>query len=1714
MSVTAGNDLEAARKAGFFDLLAEWREAPSVGTEDLLAAVLPLMRQVLKLHEAGKVAPLDDIGMLHVDHGHLWFRDAEARDPRRNPAVLKSAGNGGALDVVGALDVTRDDVEGLTVRDHALTETEGPGWDRGYGTWEHNAGHHDPLTDILSLGLVVGSLATRLDLREEKDRETFVHNRANLTALNDRIHPVVARAVERMTALKREDRAPDLAALITAMENHRRVGSDFEAALATTAGFGLEEAGNPRSATFRRLRARLYDMTRRNRLLYHRPVAGELNLTEASVPLVLNVDAVREDQIFTARAKPMDRLVAGKEVVLGEYIRFEEMAFAPSVLTRLRADANRDRREFGTSSLRLVPVFLRWRDLKQAPGEQISSPLLMLRVELTRRKAVKDAFTLKVLDTKADVNPALAFLLDTLYDIRLPATVDLAEKGALDNLHASLVEQIARSEPAVSLEKIEKPRLRLLHQRVRRRLDNFNRRRAAQGKSAKKRGDLTYSYARRGYDPLGVKLFREYVLLPDPPSRESFEAPAPRLYNMVDAQSPEADGGPKVRETTSTAYAYKRDGESPYHWAFDLCAVTLANFNYRKMSLVRDYDELIGGAMGDHGVFETFFGDAPRPIATVPALPPVDRRYLVVPADPTQEQAVFRSRRGESYVIQGPPGTGKSQTITNLIADFIGEGKRVLFVCEKRAALDVVFNRLRGAGLDRLTALIHDSQDNKREFIQELERIYEDWIAPGDGASARIEADRRAALDTIAKSVEQLSALEGAMGATPAGAEERLADVLRQSVACIDARPDLDAATRERLPGLADWRRWRDAVTTAERALRSRTGTGLLSASVERLIAPGLWDDDELVGKVSAAVARIEPQLAPLADLAPKLRGDAPSLATLFAQCTLARRLAPAVEAGRAGVFDPASPEAADLRAGLRAVADAGDALARKQERTAVWRDKLSPEETQAALSVARAKEGSFFAFLSGDWRRVKRLVRERTATEDMAVEPSVTGLLEALAAEHEAAAAVEDARRRTARDFGYDDLDTLTALTDERDRRAPVEGRTALPLLLAAAAGETDGITDLARAAPLAEALRESLSGTFEGTDTLPLAEAPQTFASLASAGDRLRALQPALRPLVPAPERLWDALRALPLETDALEAAILYETVAGALDALPGLSLIDGAALTEIRTRIGGANRKLLDLNAELLVERARARFEAHVQLSNTPERDTPRERREERAAILKARRMLEHEFKKKQRHRSPRELLAGEAGALLPDLKPIWLMSPLSVADVLPLAPDLFDVVIFDEASQIPVEDAIPTLYRAPQVIVVGDEKQLPPTSFFASAVADEDFDGQEENLDFELNGDSFLGQSAEKLPATMLGWHYRSRSEALIGFCNEAFYGGRLLTIPSVRRLRGWDPIEARDPAEGESRAADVLDRPVSFHYLPDAIYEDRRNRDEATYIAHLVRGLLRAGTGRTIGIVAFSEAQQGRIESALDRLAGEDSAFSDLLEAERDRTEEDEYVGLFVKNLENVQGDERDIVILSVCYGPDPKGRMRMNFGPINKAGGEKRLNVIFSRAREHMAVVSSIRAERITNDYNQGAATLKAYLSYAEALSRGDEDQTDRALNAVAHRGRAGAAGAEDAVREGLAAALRAEGVEVRENLGMSGFKLDLALRHADDPDFRLAVMLDDRAGPTLGGLRERLVERSNILEAFGWQVATVAIKDWWRDPEAVTAALMERMGG
>jgi very-short-patch-repair endonuclease len=453
-----------------------------------------------------------------------------------------------------------------------------------------------------------------------------------------------------------------------------------------------------------------------------------------------------------------------------------------------------------------------------------------------------------------------------------------------------------------------------------------------------------------------------------------------------------------------------------------------------------------------------------------------------------------------------------------------------------------------------------------------------------------------------------------------------------------------------------------------------------------------------------------------------------------------------------------------------------------------------------------------------------------------------------------------------------------------------------------------------------------------------------------------------------------------------------------------------------------------------------------------------------------------LLRREIAKKTRHIPVRRLLASMP-TLLPRLKPCVLMSPLSVAQYLEPSHENFDIVIFDEASQIPVWDAIGAIARGKQLIVVGDPKQLPPTNFFNSSDSDEDDLTPEEHKDLESILDELMTNGVRH---KRLQWHYRSRHEGLIAFSNRQYYENDLMTFPSAETALGG----------------------VRFRHLPDARYDkgkSRTNRGEAiALVDHLVACLRDPQQSRhSYGVVTFSQAQQKLVEDLLDQKRREypeiEIHFGDEPPIEGEP--------LIVKNLESVQGDERDVILFSICYGPDETGRVSMNFGPLNRDGGERRLNVAITRAKHEVLVFSGLRSEQIdlTRTRSRGVRDLKYFLDYA-----------DRGPKALAAATAASAnADAESEFERLVAAKIKEAGYEVHHQVGCSGYRVDLGIVDPRAPGrYLLGVECDGATYHRAATARDRDKLRQSILEGLGWRLHRIWSTDWWHDAEGELAKL------
>ncbi|HEY2249553.1 MAG TPA: AAA domain-containing protein [Planctomycetaceae bacterium] len=1712
-------------------------ESGGFTTEDALASFLPLLRQVVHAHQHGLVAPLEGLGQLHVEGTQIWFAEAGLVKPRTNAArvaqLLKSRSRG--VEIVGEARVTDEVHEGdETITNLAVgergREIERPVYLPGYVSWEHEIGHHDPLTDVFSLGMIIASLGCELDFRHRDDLAAFVEQRNNLFALNARLHPVLARAIANMTQLDRHKRPQDLAAVLSNLENYRDQSVDLDLELARS---GIFEQADPKSRQemiLTTLQQRLFEISRRNRLLHFRTTMQTVNLTLASVPLAFAAESIRAEEILTWNRDFQSRLAEGEAIALNRHLRFEEAVYLPGALDRIIGEARREKAEFGSDQLRLVACFLRWSNLKVKPHERFDSPLVLVPVRLTKKKGVRDSWLLEATGNEAEINPVLRHYLKQLYDLDLPERLDLTS-STLDELHAFLAAKIRASEPAVEVEKVERPRIKIMHALARRRLDQYWRRVRISGRGVRSLGDIDYSYEPENFHPLGLLLFQARVKAPttdlativeDQPRARSFAIPP-----APPAVEPGIEAEPSVEKKKKLYALIEDEGNNPYHWEFDLCSVTLGSFRYRKLSLVRDYQALLENRL-QSPVCEAIFSREPRPVDLQQCEAPqsanisLPERYDVVSCDPTQGSAITRARGGESYIIQGPPGTGKSQTITNLIADFLGQGKRVLFVCEKRAAIDVVYHRLHSTGLSRLCCLIHDSQLDKREFILDLKQTYDELLEEGPSKKNNPHELRKRVLGEIDRELAPLQRFHDSLCAVPAAAGIPVHRLLKQSTSLRPYHVTLSLADAERVPNYALWQAHADHISSFAEALRQIQPDGVFINHQLRLCSVNLVQEERPVERVTGALTqaadllgRIEQMLA---SCGPAAKAD--TIAAASAVRDYVDRVAALARNNVLTLLEASSGETKRLTAVLKKRRAAIKRLDEARQRAAGWKQPLSPADATVALAQAVEFDKSWLKVLSPSWWRLRSVLYSSYDFASHAVKPSWVLVIGWLYEQYEAQAAVDKIESEAREEFGFEG--PLGEFVEELgDLRSSVETWPAVVqelhrhCLTLSDAGPLIG--SLAGLNGALEQLAAALAGVLETYEQRPFAELKRDFDTIKSSLHRLPDFLFCLAALARLPPEFARALRTLPLDLAQLEAASAERTLEQVFRAEPDLDRFDGRVRQQHVERLNQAIGRWREANSGVVVESVRARFHEHVRIASLPAGQLRTDEKEFKKQYQRGRRELEHEFGKTTRYRSIRDLASDETGMVIRDLKPVWLMSPLSVSDTLPLDTGQFDVVIFDEASQITLEEAIPTVFRGVQTIVVGDKMQLPPTNFFSAKHSeDEDTLQYEEEpgqiVEYDLSSDSLLEHASRNLSSTMLGWHYRSRSESLISFSNAAFYKGRLLTVPEESLARAdRAPIVAAAPDAGKANIDRLLDRPVSFHFLENGIYRGRKNSSEAEYIAELVRALLVGKSGRSIGIIAFSEAQQGEINDALARLARDDREFRELYEAELEREENDQFLGLLVKNLENIQGDERDVVILSICYGYDANRKMLMNFGPINQSGGERRLNVAFSRARHHMAVVSSIRNHDITNDYNDGANCLKNYLRYAEAMSAGDFPAARRVLSgysAATEAGNGAPADEADPVVDQLAAALTERGWKVDRQVGQSNLRCDLAIYRDGDAQYRLGILVDTEAYYRQPDVLEKDLMRPKLLEDFGWKITHVLSKDWHRQPEAVLESL------
>jgi superfamily I DNA and/or RNA helicase/predicted DNA-binding WGR domain protein len=1681
-------------------------------TDEVIEFVLPLFEEVLSFHDNSKVGSFDKPDTVFLNNGRLDIDENFTHAPSSNLNAVQKlleyqqiSGYNITQRVLIDQDITqgKSEVVNLQIQPNSKEELKHPVYFPGYQCYELKVGHHDAQTDIFCLGLILGSAVMGLDLYDLEDLNQFVIYRSQPAGLNSRIHPTINALVTEMTELDRGHRRRDLAEIIQRLKFYRDYDPQREIDLSKLAMFEIKKPGDRKGFILSKLRNRLFDTTRRNRLLYYKPNTRFVNLTVSSVPIVLHYQSINPQLLFTWKNEISSQIVNQKDLSLNKYLRFEDHPYLNAQLNGIRQQSEYDKKEYGFSQLKLVVAFLHWHNLKEDIAERIQSPLLLLPVELERKKSLKEErFTLKILDNTAIINPVLSNHLKDLFGITLPESIDF-DDVSMETFFELVQTKLHEAKQGVKLNYIDKPRIKIIYSIARQTINNYRKRLKLKGNTAFHQID--YSYSEDNYKPLGLELFRQKVQ----PKLSSLEF----LLGSMPEDVQTENFSPTNAKAKGTFHL--TDGENnPYSWDFDICNIVLGNFNYKKMSLVSDYNKINIENVG-HPVFDELFSPHPKqPDQTNVENRPIDW-YHVIFADPSQSKAVVNSRTGKSYIIQGPPGTGKSQTITNLIADFLANGKTVLFVCEKRAALDVVYHRLQQNSLAELCCYIHDSQGDKKEFIKDLKTVYDDFLKNKMDTTAII-AQRKFVLNKLLEDLDLLKVYHQQQCRASVESGINTQKLIERLLSVKANIPKLDEATIEAIPYYSEWIKFGETIGLLAKALEETGAEPQLANHPFKNLGGSLVNADSPFTLLNSFVNHSYDSIKQLSeliskhDIPPQHSSTLENIKNLIEDSHVLESLA---RSHNLRLVESSNPESRDFEQTFREYSQLQQSYLKALEGTKKWVKKFEKQEVEQALALAHKHEKSFFSFLNSNWRQLKKQLKQCYDFQAHQLKPAFSLVLQQLNEEYQIEEQARLAKANIEQQYKVSDIDIVHRGIESIRRK---QGDAEVDFLLQHPQCN-ELVIKLSKLNNVLHQLEADLKQCLHDYKNKSLSQIKDEIATINSNADVLKDLLPSLRKFTELPEFLQHIIRKLPLTPIQAEAAMANKTLGLVLQNNIPFANSNYKALENIVKGIEKNYRELLKLNSDYIRSQKRQKFLDHYELSNMSTSVLTNEQKDLKKVYTEGRRILEHEMGKTMRYKSIRELASNDSGKVLKEIKPIWLMSPLSVSDSLPLSSNFFDVVIFDEASQITLEEGIPALFRAPQTIIVGDDKQMPPSNFFNAKTEDpedlEMIEGEKEDEILSSEADSLLVQGSRKLNSTMLSWHYRSRHESLISYSNHAFYEAGLLTIPDKKSYQVDASLqEILHVDDGSKNARLLLEGGISFHYLPNSIYESRSNIHEAKYIANLVRELLINNIQDTIGIVAFSQEQQGIIEEAINNLAVMDKTFEDVLEKAYNRKDEGQFTGLFVKNLENVQGDERDIIIMSVCYGHDSNKKMLMNFGPINRKGGEKRLNVIFSRAKKHMAVISSIRHYHITNDYNDGANYFKCFLHYAECVSIGNMQLARTILDGlIANDQRKVKTTMEQSVTaKQVKESLERKGYLVNELVGQSNFKCSLAVKKKiEDPFYTLGILVDDAYHYQNHDIVEQYFLRPSILQSFGWKIANVYAKDWLENSDKILCELV-----
>lgn len=1122
-------------------------------------------------------------------------------------------------------------------------------------------------------------------------------------------------------------------------------------------------------------------------------------------------------------------------------------------------------------------------------------------------------------------------------------------------------------------------------------------------------------------------------------------------------------------------------------------------------------------------------------------------RFFTVHSDPSQEEAVMLGREAPGLLVEGPPGTGKSQTIVNMVCDAIGRRQSLLIVCQKHAALEVVCKRLIAEGLGQRIVMVNDVNRDRMPIIRMVREQLEELARRNTDPAAAVRRKREA-------TAARIDALEGAIDRHHEAlhhVDDRIGTsyrtVLSELIRLEEPAPPLD------IPAL--------------RPLLDRINIGDL-ASLEEEVAPLVrhWLPAKYEGSALAQLLPFTPDEATLNDFTEAFKH--------FVQCEALRADVLMTRSSSFEVDDP-SPHRTWLAAHGHEFLDLPDEqrltlarwlpLFRHADRPG---DRLISELSALRDDLNSCRAADHDVQLSPALTKVE--AAQLTKLKDLAKEATTpSGMLGKLNP-------FKALRKRQVVQFlkqlgdvgtpqRLEALVTAAALELKwRPLRARIveihaqlklpeldsdAGLTLLPTLTQTLerVTKTSSLASHLARAPWPARMDEAAAKGAKDAILKLFAEFDAAFARFEVRSES----QKALKTLASWMQPEWVESCSRAIVANEINAKSV-NSIDAALPSLSAYQQFRGRAqrLSPLATSVFAAMRSresLLEAGPAYELEELTRRIinrEARLGWKNTFEQSTPelafeRHELESKIASLEAldlemrtlnRELLKDDFEPGaikplkaweditrltgQRARRLREFIDMGSSLGLLKLRPIWLMNPDVASRVLPLKAALFDKVVYDEASQMPVEFALPSLFRARVTIVSGDEKQMPPTAFFSSKIESDEaqaFDGEMPDEDAtEDERESFdetwnrreikdcpdlLQLARTCLPNARLQIHYRSAYRELINYSNAAFYGNDL-------------SVPVRHPDSTVLRA-----KPIEMVRV-NGVYQDQTNPEEAKKVVELLAEMWKAPYAQrpSVGVVTFNRKQADLIEEALELRAEQDPEFREAYRLESERNEDGEDMGVFVKNVENVQGDERDVIIFSSTFGRNQQGTFRRHFGVLGQKGGERRLNVAVTRSRQKIVMVTSMPISDISDilTTRRPPATprdfLQGYMEYARAVSGGEFSSARTLLSRLTISREATASQkrqrSDDGFFDAVGEFLRSLNLSIKASEEDDAFGLDYAVEHPDTGLFAIGIECDAPRHALLARARAREVWRPKVLGRAIPVMHRVSSHGWYHNAE------------